>query len=45
MNDDRRVEIKTENKLLTEYSVECVKDIKGNKEDLRKINKVRNNAT
>ena len=37
MNDDRRVEIKTGNKLLMEYSVECVKDVKGNKENLRKL--------
>ena len=35
MNDDQKVEIKTENKSLMEHALEHVGAIKGNKEDLR----------
>ena len=41
MNDDRKVEIKKSNKFLMAHELECVIAIKGNKEDLRKINKAR----
>ena len=41
MNDDRKVEMKTANKLLMEHAVEHTEAIKVNKEDARKSNKVR----
>ena len=41
MNGERKVEMKTKNKLITDFSVEHDMSIKGNIVDLKKINKVR----
>ena len=38
MNECQNVKLKTENKLLTEHALEHAEDIKGCKDNLRKIN-------
>ena len=41
MNEDQTLELKTDNKLLMWNGLEHAETIKGNKHDLKKINKVR----